>query len=52
MGMDGAGAIGEDAGMVTGHHSHARWWNTWTFNGSGGFNSEGMQEVHSPLAGA
>ena len=50
--MDGVGAAGGDAGVGAGHYGHARQWNAGTIDGGSGVNTDGMQEVHGPLAGA
>ena len=42
MGADGKGAAGGAAGMGAGHHGHARWQNTRTFDGGSRAYSKGV----------
>ena len=45
-------AAGRDADAGVGDHHHARWQDARTIDSSSGADSEGVQEVHGPLAGA
>ena len=45
-------AAGGDADVDMGDHGHARWRDARTIDGSSRADTKGVQEVHTPLAGA
>ena len=50
--VDGARATGRDAGAGMGRYGYARRRDARTINSGSGADTDGVQEVHNPLAGA